>query len=174
MCLPLTESSVRVGVVLFCSVSPQDLAPHLAHRRQRRHSIFVEGMKECCLTKFSFIAWSLSCWQPVGGQTNLTGICWTILGQWGVGKGSLRPSQAWVPCGSLQILQNSWKWAEITGIPSVPNPDCRGWRLKPSEDLILQHSNLLLGPDVLFLTSVFLTELTRGRNVFEKKVFLFF
>ena len=33
--------------------------------------------------------------------------------------------EAWVLCGSLQIMQNSWKWAEITGVPSVPNPDCR-------------------------------------------------
>lgn len=101
-------------------------------------------------------------WSSVPTQ----GPSWLLLCQW--------TWEAWVLCGSLQILQNSWKWAEITGVPSVPNPDCRGWRLKPSEDLILQHSNLLLGPDVLFLTSVFLTELTRGRNVFEKKVFLFF
>lgn len=59
--------------------------------------------------------------------------------------------EAWVPLWLPQILQNSWKWAEITGYLVYQARNCRGWRLKPSEDPILQ---LATAPwtNILFLT----------------------
>ena len=82
-------------------------------------------------------------------------------------SGGLGP--LWLPPNPAELLE----MGRTHSVASVPSPRCRGWRLKPSEDPILHHSDLLLGPYVLFLTSVL--ELTRGRNVFEKKVdFCFF
>lgn len=78
------------GVILFCSLYTQHLAPCLAHKNIQL--VFVEWTNEGCPTKFSFISsitwnpswwWHLSQWEA---KQTYTGFPWGGLG----GKGSHR------------------------------------------------------------------------------------